>query len=327
MEISRKNKTHYLVTGAAGFIGSHLVEALLARGHKVLGIDDLSTGRMDNIRHLLSCGRFSFARSSILDPVVLDRLASKASIIVHLAAAVGVRLVVEQPARTIETNVLGTEAVLKAALRYGCRILIASSSEVYGKGNRIPFQEDDDVLLGPTYKARWGYAASKMLDEFMGFAYMREHGLEVVPVRLFNTVGPRQTGKYGMVIPNFVHQALHSEPLTVFGDGSQSRCFCYVGDVVEAMIRLSSHPDSPGRVYNIGSTDEISILSLAEKIIKATGSHSPIHLIPYDEAYSPGFEDMKRRVPDISRIHELVGWEPLVGIDEVIERVVTSYCR
>jgi UDP-glucose 4-epimerase len=320
--LNAPRKRTFLVTGGAGFIGSHLCERLLALGQAVLAIDDLSTGSLRNIQHLLSHADFQLARASITDEVVLDRMASQADVIVHLAAAVGVRMIVEQPVRTIETNVMGTEAVLKAALRYRRRTLLASTSEVYGKGSKIPFAEDDDVLLGATARSRWAYAASKMVDEFLGLAYHSQYGLEVVPFRLFNTVGPRQSGRYGMVIPRFVRQAIAGEPITVHGDGSQSRCFCDVQDVATAMIGLAEHPTSPGRVYNIGGVEEISILSLAERIRTAVGSKSEIRMVPYSEAYPPGFEDMQRRVPDITRIGNLLGWRPTVGLDEILARVI-----
>jgi UDP-glucose 4-epimerase len=251
----------------------------------------------------------------------MDRLASQADIIVHLAAAVGVKLIVEQPVHTIETNIMGTEAVLKAALRYNCRVLLASTSEVYGKGNRIPFHENDDVLLGPTSKNRWAYAASKMVDEFLGLAYGAEFGLEVAIFRLFNTVGPRQTGRYGMVIPRFMGQALQGKPITVYGDGKQQRCFCDVRDVVRALVDLSLHPDAPGRVYNIGSTEEVTIRDLAGRIKKAAGSQSPIEMVPYEKVYGPGFDDMQRRVPDIAAIQALIGWEPTFRLDEILAAV------
>lgn len=311
-----------LITGGAGFIGSHLADALLATGQRVLAVDDLSTGSLNNIAHLLDHPNFHFARANITDKVVMDRLASQAGVIVHLAAAVGVQLIVEHPVHTIETNVMGTEAVLQVALRYGCRVLLASTSEVYGKGSRIPFSEEDDVLLGATSHSRWAYAASKMVDEFLALAYQREYGLRVVPYRLFNTVGPRQTGRYGMVIPRFVRQALKGEPITVYGDGSQSRCFCDVRDVVQALIELARHPDAPGRVYNIGSTEEVSIRELAERVKAITGSDSPLINIPYAEAYAPGFEDMQRRVPDISRVRSLIGWQPRRTLDEILQAVV-----
>jgi UDP-glucose 4-epimerase len=311
-----------LITGGAGFIASHLADALLAQGYRVLAIDNLSTGSLDNIAHLLHHPLFHFARCSITDDTVLDRLASEADVIVHLAAAVGVQLIVERPVHTIETNIMGTEAVLKAALRYSCRVLIASTSEVYGKGSRIPFAEEDDVLLGATSRNRWAYAASKMVDEFLGMAYQHEYGLEVVPFRLFNTVGPRQTGRYGMVIPRFVRQALVGEPLTVYGDGSQRRCFCDVRDIVQALIGLAEHPDAPGQVYNIGNREEVTILELAERVKALTGSDSPIVKVPYSEAYAPGFEDMQRRVPDTARIQALLGWRPSRSLDNILEAVV-----
>lgn len=314
----------WLVTGAAGFIGSHLCDALIARGDVVLGLDNLTTGRIENVQHLLNHPRFQFARADVADSIVMDRLASQATIIVHLAAAVGVELVVERPAYTIETNVMGTEAVLRSALRYGTRVLLASTSEVYGKGSRIPFSEDDDILLGPTSKSRWGYAASKMVDEFLGMAYFHEHGLEVVPFRLFNTTGSRQSSRYGMVVPRFVGQALRNKPITIFGDGNQQRCFCDVQDVVRAIVALSLHPDAPGRTYNVGNTEEISILQLAERVREQFGSSSEIVRIPYDQAYAPGFEDMQRRVPDISRITALVGWTPEIPLRDTLNRVRAS---
>jgi UDP-glucose 4-epimerase len=231
-------------------------------------------------------------------------------------------LIVEHPVHTIQTNVMGTEAVLQAALRYGCRALLASTSEVYGKGSKIPFSEEDDVLLGATSHSRWAYASSKMVDEFLALAYQREYGLEVVPFRLFNTVGPRQTGRYGMVIPRFVRQALKGEHITVYGDGSQSRCFCDVRDVVRALVSLTQHPEAPGRVYNIGSTEEVTIRKLAERVKTITQSDSPIIDVPYAEAYAPGFEDMQRRVPDISRLHTLIGWQPQHTLDEILHSAV-----
>jgi UDP-glucose 4-epimerase len=311
-----------LITGGAGFIGSHLVDLLLVAGQRVLAIDDLSTGRLENVAHQFDHPNFHLARASITDVIVLDRLASQADVIIHLAAAVGVQLIVEHPVHTIETNIMGTEAVLRSALRYGCRTLLASTSEVYGKGSKIPFSEEDDVLLGATDKSRWSYAASKMVDEFLGLAYQREYSLEVVPFRLFNTVGPRQRGRYGMVVPRFVRQALKGEPLTVYGDGAQTRCFCDVRDVVQALVRLAEHPGSSGRVYNVGSTEEVSILELARRVKAITGSDSPIVNIPYAEAYAPGFEDMERRVPDIRRVFELTDWQPHRTLDEILEAVV-----
>ena len=313
-----------LVTGGAGFIGSHLADALLARGYRVLAIDDLSTGRLSNIEHLLGREDFHFARASIMDEIVLDRMTSESDVVVHLAAAVGVQLIIQRPVHTIETNVMGTEVVLRAALRYRCRVLLASTSEVYGKGSRIPFAEEDDVLLGATDTHRWAYAASKMLDEFLGLAYVHEYGLEVVPFRLFNTVGPRQTGHYGMVIPRLMKQALRGEPLTVYGDGTQSRCFCDVEDVITALLILLERADTPGRLFNVGSTEEVTILELAERIRRVTKSRSEVRLVPYTEAYGPGFEDMQRRVPDTTRLRELAGWKPTRSLDETLGRVRDS---
>jgi len=312
---------HYLITGGAGFIGSHLTEALLADGHQVTIIDDLSTGRFENIAHLQGRPGFRFAIDTIMNEIVLDRLASECNAICHLAAAVGVDLVVRRPVHTIEDNIIGTEAVLRAAARYRVPVLIASTSEVYGKGVRVPFQEDDDVVLGPTSRSRWAYAASKMVDEFLGLAYQREIGLPVVIARLFNTVGPRQTGRYGMVVPRFVKQALQGEPITVYGDGQQSRCFCDVADVVRAISGLMAHPGAAGHVFNVGSTEEVTIEALARRVKAVTESNSPIVYVPYDEAYAPGFEDMRRRVPDISRINALLGWAPRISLDETLARI------
>lgn len=311
-----------LITGGAGFIGSHLADRLLALRHRVLVIDDLSTGRLKNIEHLLVHPAFHFARASITNELVLDRLASRADIIVHLAAAVGVKLVVERPVHTIETNVAGTDAVLKVAHRYGCRVLVASTSEVYGKGVKLPFAESDDVLLGATDKSRWGYAASKMVDEFLALAYHRERDLPVVVIRFFNTVGPRQTGHYGMVIPRLMRQAIKNEPLTVYGDGTQRRCFGDVADAVDAVLRLMEHPDAPGKVFNVGNgREEISIVELARRIRTLTGSSSEIVFVPYSEAYAPGFEDMERRVPDTHRIESMTGWQPRVSLTTTLARV------
>ena len=319
------NQTFFL-TGGAGFIGSHLTEAILAGGDRVLSIDNLSTGSMDNVTHFLGHPNHRFEQASITDRGVMERMASEADVIVHLAAAVGVKLIVEHPVQTIETNVMGTEEILRVALRNKCRVLIASTSEVYGKGSKFPFAEEDDVLLGATSKSRWAYAASKMVDEFLGLAYCREFGLDVVPFRLFNTIGPRQTGQYGMVVPRFIRQALGGEPITVYGDGSQRRCFCDVRDVVPAILGLAGHSDAPGRVYNIGGTEEVSIQELAERVVEMTGSDSQITKVPYSEAYAPGFEDMERRVPDTERIHELLGWKPKRGLREILSDVI-SYER
>ena len=318
---------HALITGGAGFIGSHLAETLLARGDSVTVIDDLSTGSFANIEHLTGNPRFRFAIESITNEVVLDRLASECNVIYHLAAAVGVQLIIQQPVHTIETNVMGTEAVFKAALRYRAKVLVASTSEVYGKSGRVPFAEDDDITLGPTSRNRWAYAATKMVDEFLALAYHREHGLPVVIFRLFNTVGPRQTGRYGMVIPRFVRQALAGEPLTVYGDGSQSRCFCNVSDSVRAIAGLAEAPEAVGRVFNIGSTEEVTILELARRTLALASDgddnwQQQIRFISYEDAYALGFEDMQRRVPDISRIGQTIGWSPLIPLDTTLQQVI-----
>ena len=329
-----------LITGGAGFIGSHLAEVLLERGHPVTVIDDLSTGSFQNIAHLVDRasgaeGRppFRFAIDTITNEVVLDRLASECDVIFHLAAAVGVKLIVENPVRTIETNVMGTEAVLKAAIRYRAKVIVASSSEVYGKGNSVPFREDGDVILGPTCRSRWSYAASKMVDEFLALAYYREKGLSVVISRLFNTVGPRQTGRYGMVVPRFVEQALKGEPLTVYGDGMQRRCFLHVRDAIEALMALAGCVEAVGEVFNVGSTEEVTILDLARKVQEAVRHRrgerpgkDEIVFVPYDAAYAAGFEDMHRRVPDISKIHHCTGWEPRLSLDEILTDVIPVSC-
>lgn len=315
-------RKHYLITGGAGFIGGHLAEALLAAGHRVTAIDNLSTGSLKNISALRDKPEFHFVRADIRDEGLLERHAVDASVIVHLAAAVGVRLIIERPVETLETNIIGTEVALKAALRYGCRILLASTSEVYGKGIRIPFAEDDDVLLGTTDKSRWAYAATKMIDEFLALAYAREYGLEVIPVRLFNTVGPRQTGEYGMVVPRFVRQAMKGEPLTVYGDGTQRRSFCHVADVVQALCALCAHPGAHGRVYNVGATSEISIGELAKLVNARVGNRSGVRMVPYTEAYASGFEDMLRRVPDITRVQSQIGWKPARTLDRILDDVI-----
>ncbi|HEX9115793.1 MAG TPA: GDP-mannose 4,6-dehydratase [Anaerolineae bacterium] len=326
-----------LITGGAGFIGSHLAEALLGQGCHVTVIDDLSTGRFENIRHLAGGRRpnFRFAIDSITNEAVLDRLASECDVIYHLAAAVGVKLIVEHPVHTIETNVIGTEAVLKAAVRYRAKVLLASTSEVYGKGNHVPFREDDDVVLGPTSRSRWAYAASKMVDEFLALAYLREKGLPVVLFRLFNTVGPRQTGRYGMVIPRFVQQALAGEPLTVYGDGQQSRCFLNVQDAVAALVSLADTPAAVGELFNVGSTEAITIVDLARRVLAAVAGTPDaasgaadgdrIRFVPYDEAYATGFEDMRRRVPDVRKIEATIGWRARVGLDQTLQQVIAYY--
>jgi UDP-glucose 4-epimerase len=313
-----------LITGGAGFVGSHLSEALLDRGDEVYVLDDLSTGSIDNISHLKTNPKFHYTIDTVTNEPLLAELVDRCDTVVHLAAAVGVKLIVESPVRTIETNVHGTEVVLKVANKKKKKVLIASTSEVYGKSAKVPFSEDDDLVMGPTSKHRWAYACSKMIDEFLALAYFKERKLPVIIVRLFNTVGPRQTGQYGMVVPNFVRQALANEPITVFGDGTQQRSFTYVGDVVRAMVALIDEPKAIGQVFNIGNGKEISIEGLASLIKKMTGSSSTIVKIPYDQAYESGFEDMPRRVPDISKIGALIGYKPTVELDEILERVIAS---
>jgi UDP-glucose 4-epimerase len=311
-----------LVTGGAGFIGSHLCEYLLHNGHTVVAIDDLSTGRLENIQHLRPLPSFQFVRETIMNNQVLDRLTSEADFVIHLAAAVGVKLIVENPVRTIVTNIMGTEAVLTTANRYGCKVLVASTSEVYGKGVKVPFTEDDDRLMGSTTHSRWAYATSKAVDEFLALAYYRQFGMPVVLMRFFNTVGPRQTGRYGMVVPRFVRQALRNEAITVYGDGRQTRCFADVADVTDAIFKLALHPDAIGQVFNIGATEEITIQGLAERVIELSSSKSEIVFVPYDEAYAPGFEDMRRRVPSIERIQKLIGYTPKYALDDTLRRVI-----
>jgi UDP-glucose 4-epimerase len=314
---------HILITGGAGFIGSHLTRALLARGDTVAVLDNMSTGALVNIQEFLGQRNFSFAIDDLSNELVLDRLASQADAIVHLAAAVGVQLVVERPTETIETNVMGTHTVLRTARRYRCRTLIASTSEVYGKGVRVPFNEEDDLLLGASSRSRWSYAASKLLDEFLGLAAHREYGLSVTITRFFNTVGPGQTGRYGMVVPRLVRQALLGEALTVYGDGEQSRCFCHVQDTVRAMVQLLDHPElTAGEIYNIGSNHEVTINQLAHQVIERADSASTIRYVPYNEAYAPGFEDMRRRVPDISKIHGAIGWTPVNRLEQILDDVI-----
>ena len=314
-----------LITGGAGFVGSHLSEALLERGDEVFVLDNLSTGSIDNITHLKSHPRFHDTIEAVENEPLLAELIDRCDVVVHLAAAVGVKLIVEQPVHTIETNVHGTEVVLTHANKKKKLVLIASTSEVYGKSTNVPFSEDSDLVLGPTTKHRWAYACSKLIDEFLALAYWKERKLPVIVVRLFNTVGPRQTGQYGMVIPTFVRQALAGQPITIFGDGTQSRSFTYVGDVVRAMVALINDPRAIGQVFNIGNGREITIADLAEKIRALTGSSSEIVRIPYDQAYESGFEDMPRRVPDISKIAGLIGYAPTVELDEILERVIESF--
>jgi UDP-glucose 4-epimerase len=315
-----------LITGGAGFIGSHLAERLLQLEHDVLVLDNLSTGSIENIAHLKTEKRFSYVIDSVTSESLLAEMVDSSDVVFHLAAAVGVKLIVEQPVHTIETNVHGTEVVLKHANKKKKLVFIASTSEVYGKSADVPFRENSDVVLGPSSKHRWAYACSKLIDEFLALAYWKEKKLPVVIVRLFNTVGPRQTGQYGMVLPTFVRQALSGHPITVFGDGTQSRSFTYVSDVVDALIALASERRAVGEVFNVGNTGEISIADLATRVKALTCSDSPIQLVPYDQAYEAGFEDMPRRVPDISKLRALVGYEPKVELDEIILRVI-DYIR
>jgi UDP-glucose 4-epimerase len=318
--------THYLITGGAGFIGSHLAEKLLKEWHQVTVIDDLSTGQMRNVMHLRDNPSFKLVIDTITHDMVMDRLISECDIVVHLAAAVGVQLIVRNPVHTIETNILGTRAVLQTAARYRKKVVLISSSEIYGKGVKVPFAEEDDRLLGPTTRVRWSYADSKAIDEYLGFAYHKQHDLPVVVARLFNTVGPRQTGQYGMVIPRFVGQALRGEDLTVYGDGSQTRCFCNVHDTVQALMLLSASDRAIGEVYNVGSTEEITILDLARKILTQLGrTPTSIRIIPYDQAYEPGFEDMMRRVPDITKIHAAVGWSPTSPLAQTLDQIIAYH--
>ena len=314
-----------LITGGAGFIGSHLAEALLNGGHEVDIIDNLSTGSIRNVGHLKSNPRFKYTIDTLTNEPLLAELIDRNDVIFHFAAAVGVKLIVEQPVHTIETNVHGTEVVLKHANKKKKKVVIASTSEVYGKSVDVPFREDADLVMGATMKHRWAYACSKAIDEFLALAYYKERGLPVIIVRFFNTVGPRQTGQYGMVLPSFVRQALAGEPITVFGDGTQSRSFTYVGDVVDCLMKLIDEPKAVGQVFNIGNKEEITILKLAETVKSLTGSSSCIDFIPYDQAYEEGFEDMPRRVPDLAKVGQLVGYAPKVQLNEIITKVIEYF--
>ena len=315
----------FLITGGAGFIGSHLAERLLDRGDSVVLLDNLSTGSIENIRHLKTSPRMAYHLDNIENRQLVAELVDDADIIVHLAAAVGVKLIVESPVRTIETNVNGTQQILEAACKKRKLVLTASTSEVYGKNTNVPFHEDADLVLGPTTKGRWSYAASKALDEFLALSYWKEKKLPVIVVRLFNTVGPRQTGRYGMVLPNFVKSALANQPIQVYGSGQQSRCFCDVRDTVEALVRLMSTQRAVGEVVNVGNTEEISIEALAHRVKERTGSSSSIEFIPYDRAYEPGFEDMMRRVPCIEKLQTLTGFRPQTALNEIIDRVAAYF--
>jgi UDP-glucose 4-epimerase len=314
-----------LITGGAGFIGSHLSEALLSRGDGVCVLDDLSTGSVGNIRHLKKFERFHYFFDSLANRQLLAELVDECDVIFHLAAAVGVRLIVESPVRTLETNVHGTQLVLDAASKKKKLVFIASTSEVYGKSERVPFREDADLVLGPTTKGRWSYAASKALDEFLALSYWKERKQPVIVARLFNTVGPRQTGRYGMVLPNFVRQALNGEPITVFGTGQQSRCFCDVRDTIEAVLRLVAKDDAVGEVVNIGTDRETAIDNLAEFVKQRTNSASPIQHIPYDQAYELGFEDMQRRVPCLDKLEQLISFRPATSLEEIVDRVIAFF--
>jgi len=313
-----------LVTGGAGFIGSHLNEALLKAGHTVTIVDDLSTGRMSNIEPFIGQKNFQFAIETITNEAVMDRLVFDCDIIVHLAAAVGVDLIVNHPVAVIERNILGTDVMLKVANRYKKKIFVASTSEIYGKSEQVPFREDDDRLLGPTTKSRWSYSSSKAIDEFLALAYWKEKNLPVIIGRFFNTIGPRQTGQDGMVVPRFITQALQNKPITVFGDGNQSRCFTYVTEVVNAVIKLLNHPDAVGEIFNIGGEQEITINDLAKRVVSITGSKSEIVHIPYDQAYESGFEDMQRRIPSTEKINKLINYRPTVFLDEMLQRIAGS---
>ncbi len=313
---------HWLITGGAGFIGSHLAEALIKSGERVTVIDDLSTGSVRNVAEVRTHPKFRFVVESVANVPVVNELVDGADVVVHLAAAVGVKLIVESPVRTIEVNVHGTEVVLSAAAKKGRRTIVASTSEVYGKSQQIPYREDQDLLLGPSTKGRWSYAASKLIDEFLALAYWKERRLPTTVLRFFNTVGPRQTGRYGMVIPTFVQQALSGQPICVFGTGEQSRCFCHVADVVQGVRDLALDERAIGEVFNLGGVEEISILALAERVKRLASSDSPIRFLSYDEAYEQGFEDMMRRVPDTAKAKQFVGFEPRHSLDDIIRDVI-----
>ncbi|MCC6188276.1 MAG: GDP-mannose 4,6-dehydratase [Anaerolineales bacterium] len=316
---------HMLITGGAGFIGSHLAEALLAQGHTVTAVDNLSTGRYANLAGLIGRPDFQFVHESIANETVMDRLVSACSAIFHLAAAVGVELIVKNPVATLETNIQGTEMILRLARRYRRQVLLASTSEVYGKSTQVPFQEDADRVMGPTARSRWSYAESKAIDEFLGLAYHRQFDVPVMICRFFNTVGPRQTGAYGMVVPRLVQQALAGQPLTVYGTGQQTRCFCNVRDTVRAVWQLAATPQAVGEIYNVGSQEEITIGELAERVRARTGSAAPIDFIPYEQAYEKGFEDMQRRVPSIDKIRAAIGWQPTILLDQTLDEVIADF--
>ena len=311
-----------LITGGAGFIGSHLADRLLARGDQVILLDDLSTGRLSNIEHLNGHSDVEFVLGSILDADLVEQIVSRVDAVFHLAAAVGVNLIVDRPLESLMTNIRGTEVVVESAHKYSKRILVMSTSEIYGKNTSDSLAEDDDRILGSPLKSRWSYSEAKAIDEILAYTYWREKGLEAVIIRLFNTVGPRQTGSYGMVVPRFVGQALRNQPITIFGNGTQTRCFCHVSDVVGGLVALSEHPEAFGNVFNLGGVGEISIRDLASRIVELSGSNSELEFIPYSSAYEEGFEDMERRVPNIDRAKRLVGFDPSIGLDEIIHSVI-----
>lgn len=315
----------YLVTGGAGFIGSHLSQRLLATGHEVVALDNLSTGSERNLEELRDDPRFSFVHGSVTDRLLVDEVVADADVIVHLAAAVGVQLIIKHPLRSLITNIRGAENILEAASQRGVKTLVTSTSEIYGKNPAVPLSETSDRVLGPPSVTRWAYSTSKAVDEILAQAYAREKGLPTIVVRLFNTVGPRQSGLYGMVLPRFIEQALAGEDLTVFGDGTQTRCFCYVDDAVDAILRLLDDEDAEGKIFNVGNPEEVAIVDLAKMVIAQSGSTSGVRLIAYDDAYEEGFEDMFRRVPDIARVGELTGWTPAIPLSEIIERMLASY--
>ncbi|MCU1591866.1 MAG: dTDP-glucose 4,6-dehydratase [Frankiales bacterium] len=315
-----------LITGGAGFIGSHLADLLLEQGHSVIALDNLSTGQHRNIEHLLGRTDFEFVLGSILNADLVDDCVSRSDVVFHLAAAVGVNLIVEKPLESLATNIRGSEIVFEKAHKHGAKVLVTSTSEIYGKNTSDRLGEEDDRILGSPLKSRWSYSEAKAIEEILAYTYFKQKGLPTYIVRLFNTVGPRQTGHYGMVIPRFVSQAVRGEAVTVYGDGAQTRCFCYVGDVVEALLALVQHPEAVGRVFNIGGNDEISMDALAHRVIELSGSDSKVRYVPYEEAYEEGFEDMQRRVPDTTRARELIGFAPTAGLDDII-RMVVEYHR
>jgi UDP-glucose 4-epimerase len=317
----------YLITGGAGFVGSHLAEALLARGDRVIALDNLSTGRLRNLEAVSSDPDISVVHGSVLDELLVDELVNQSDVVVHLAAAVGVKLIIEQPLRSFTTNIRGSQIVIEAAHRYRRKILVASTSEIYGKNGVEPLAENADRHLGATTIARWAYSTAKAVDEILAYSFHRERGLRSIVVRLFNTVGPRQSAAYGMVVPRLVHQALRGEPLTIFGDGHQTRCFCHVADVVDALVRVLDHPEAVGDVFNVGSQEEISIIELAHRILRKSPSPVGIRRIPYEEVYDRGFEDMRRRVPDTTKLRRLTDWNPVRQLDDILDETIADAVR